>query len=171
MLKRYVINYSTKNGLGRPSISIYLQGCDKKVKCKSCHNLEMQSPPKEKCNFYNMTKQLDNYIEQFMKFHKKLHMSFLGGEPLAPYNRDIVYKLSKYIKTMYKNSKISLYSWRTIKQINEELKSYIQYIDYGILGEYNESLYVADTLPSSSNQYIYDFKNKKIIEPIKLKRG
>jgi len=96
----------------------------------------------------------------------------LGGEPLAKYNRNITLELSNYIKEKYKNAIIVLYSWRTIEQINREsLKPYIKYIDYGVLGSYNKDLYVSNTLPSSTNQYIYDFKNNEKLKPIKLKRG
>lgn len=65
-----------------------------------------------------------------------------------------------------------MYSWRTIEQINKEnLKPYIKYIDYGVLGVYDNDLYTPNVLPSSTNQYIYDFKGSQKLKPIKLKKG
>lgn len=96
----------------------------------------------------------------------------MGGEPLAEYNRNITQEISQYIKRKYKSVTIILYSWRTIEQIKKEnLESCIRYIDYGVLGSYNKNLYISNTLPSSSNQYIYDFVNNEKLTPVKLKEG
>lgn len=91
---------------------------------------------------------------------------------MAEYNRDITLELSRYIKEKYKDVVIIMYSWRTIEQINKEnLKPYIKYIDYGVLGSYDKDLHVSYTLPASTNQYIYDFKHNKKLKPIILKKG
>ena len=41
-MDRYTIDYSLKNGLGHPSVSLYLSGCDNSDKCDGCHNKELQ---------------------------------------------------------------------------------------------------------------------------------
>lgn len=171
-IDRYVIDYSLKNGLGHPSISIYLTGCDKLIKCDDCHNWELQKQSENSFNINNMKNEIDNSIENYLFFHDKLYISILGGEPLSIYNRDITLEVSRYIKDKYNNSTVILYSWRTIDDINnEDLLPYIKNIDYGVLGSYEKDLYVSNILPSSSNQYIYDFKNNKKLKPIQLKRS
>lgn len=170
-IKQHVIDYSLKNGLGKPSVSIYLRGCDKPIKCKGCHNYEFQSFSKEEYDLEKLFGQLDMEIERFLKIHSELYLCILGGEPLAKHNKFITYEISKYVKNKYESSKIVLYSWRTLEDIEKDrLNSYLNYIDYGVLGYYEEELHVKDTLPSSSNQYIYDFKEKTTLEPIKLRR-
>ncbi len=172
IMNRYFIDYSLKNGLGHPAISIYLTGCDNPVKCNECHNWELQEQSKYGYNINKIKNETDKEIQNYLQFHNKLYVAILGGEPLAKYNKDITLELSKHIKQKYKYATIILYSWRTIEQINNEnLESYIQYIDYGVLGAYNKNLYIPNTLPSSTNQYIYDFKHNKKLESIKLKRG
>ena len=41
-MQRYFIDYSLKNGLGHPAISLYLTGFDNPVKCYGCHNYDLQ---------------------------------------------------------------------------------------------------------------------------------
>lgn len=171
-IDRYVIDYSLKNGLGHPSISLYLKGCDKPTKCEDCHNYELQIKSKRECDIEKLKDDIDKYIDNYLLFHKKLYFSILGGEPLTIYNRDIVLEISKYVKEKYPESIIVLYSWRTMDNIRKgKILSYTKYIDYGVLGSYEKDLYVENILPSSSNQYIYNFNTKKRVNPIKLKRG
>lgn len=118
----------------------------------------------------NIIKNIDYEIKNFLQFHNTLYFSILGGEPLAEYNKQITFEISKYIKNTYQNATNVLYSWRTIDNIKQEnLKSFLTYIDYGVLGSYNKELHIANTIPSSVNQYIFDFKNNKTIPPINLK--
>lgn len=171
-MKRYIIDFSLKNGLGHPAVSIYLTGCDNPIKCENCHNWELQEQSKYNYNISAIKNEIDLEIKNYLQFYDKLYVAILGGEPLTKYNKNITFELSKHIKYKYNNAIVVLYSWRTIEQINNEnLKSYVQYIDYGILGVYDKNLHILNTLPSSTNQYIYDFKNNKKLKSIKLKEG
>ncbi|MFA7689212.1 MAG: 4Fe-4S cluster-binding domain-containing protein, partial [Bacilli bacterium] len=171
-MKRYIIDFSLKNGLGHPAISIYLTGCDNPIKCEDCHNWELQEQSKHNYNINTIKNEIDIEIQNYLQFYNELYIAILGGEPLAKYNKNITLEVSKHIKQKYNNVIVVLYSWRTIEQINNEnLKLYIQYIDYGVLGVYDKNLHISDTLPASTNQYIYDFKNNKKLNSIKLKRG
>lgn len=171
-MDRYYIDYSLKNGLGHPAISLYLTGCDKPVKCKDCHNWELQEQSYYDYSIKNIKYNINKNIQNYLQFHKNLYVAILGGEPLAKYNRNITLQISKFIKQQYNNSKIILYSWRTLKQIQEErLEIYIKYIDYGVLGAYDNTLHTDNILPASTNQYIYDFNNKVKLKPIILKKG
>lgn len=171
-MERYFIDYSLKNGLGNPAISLYLTGCDNPIKCEDCHNWELQEQSKYNYDIDKVKTEIDKEIYNYLQFHDKLYIAILGGEPLAEYNKDITLQISKYIKEKYPNSTTILYSWRTIEQINNEnLRSYTDYIDYGVLDVYNKNLHAENTLPASTNQYIYDFINDKKLAPIKLKKG
>lgn len=168
-MTRYIVDYSAKNGLGNPAISLYLTGCDKEIKCHDCHNWELQSESKDDYNIEEIKQLLDSSITNFNNFHNRLYVSILGGEPLAEYNCNITYEISKYLKKKYKDIIIVIYSWRDLYDIkNQNLEKYLEYIDYGVLGSYESKLKVENVLPSSTNQYIYDFNNKNKIKPIKL---
>jgi len=171
-MNKYVIDYSLKNGLGKPSISIYLTGCDNPIKCEDCHNYELQKELNYEYNINDLKQDINRNINFYLQFHDKLYISILGGEPLAKYNRKTTLEISKYIKEKHEDSTIILYSWRTIEQIlKEHLQKYIKYIDYGVLGVYDKNLHIENVIPSSTNQYIYDFKNNTILKPIRLKKG
>ena len=172
IIKQYTIDYSLMNGLGHPSISIYLTGCDAPIKCVGCHNWELQARSKVLYNFKTILETLDNAINNFLQFHSKLYVSFLGGEPLTPYNRELTQLLSKYVKNKYPDAKTVVYTWRTLTDIQKDnLGEYLKYMDYGVLGEFKQELYVPNILPSSTNQYIYNFKTECLMPTITLKGG
>jgi len=166
---RYVIDYNLKNGLGNPSTTLYLQGCDKEVKCKGCHNWEMQEKNTED---YSIPKIIDEIIltlEQSKEFNKDMWLTILGGEPLAKYNLKITKEITKAIKSKFKDIKIVLYSWRYIEDIeNEHLWDYMQYVDYGVLGDFQIDKLVKNKLPATTNQYIYDFNKRKKIKSVTI---
>jgi anaerobic ribonucleoside-triphosphate reductase activating protein len=39
-------------------------------------------------------------------------------------------------------------------------------MDLGVLGDFRQDLFVKDQIPASSNQYIYDFKQRKKLDSI-----
>lgn len=165
IIKRYIIDYSVTNGLGKPAISIYLSGCDKLVKCKGCHNWEMQEESENDYDIEQLKEELDTEISNFKVFHKSLRIAILGGEPLAKYNRDITLELLKYIKEKYEDAITILYSWRDVGQIGESKN----YLDFGVLGGYEESLHQDNTLPASSNQRVWNFNTNSEEQAILLK--
>lgn len=168
-MSRYLIDFNLKNGLGNPSVSLYLSGCDKPVKCKGCHNYELQNIGDAEFNINKVYEELKEYITKGMGIFNLRYVSYLGGEPLAPYNREITKIISKRIREEFKVKNI-LYSWRTLKEIREQkLGDYIKYMDYGILGAYEEETRIEHRLPSSSNQYIYNFNKDKKEKDIILK--
>lgn len=161
MNKRYVIDYSLKNGLGNPSVNLYLMGCDKPVKCKDCHNWEMQDINLEDFNYQTMIDELETFIKKSMLFQKEPWLCILGGDPLIKENKPITMSVSSHLKEVFPKLKIVVYSWHEPQEL--------QNVDYGVLGPYESSLHIENMLPSSTNQYIYDFNNKTKLEPIKLK--
>ena len=167
-ISRYHIDFSLKNGLGKPALSLYLTGCDKPVKCEDCHNYELQDRSKQDYNLRKIKEKIKVHIENFKDFYDHIIICYLGGEPLTDYNKEITYEISKYVKKKYSAENI-LYSWRTIKKIKEDNKSeFIKYMDYGVLGSYNDKLFVKNTIPASKNQFIYDFNKNRKLNSIKL---
>lgn len=160
----YAIDFSLTNGLGKPAISVYYSGCDIPVKCKECHNSELWQKQKTKVSDEEFFRLVNNYKN--FNHSKELIITFLGGDPLAPYNRDSVIEVSRKLKELYPEVKIVVYSWRTPDEIEE---SWTEFFDYGVLGKFDIGIYVENRLPASTNQFIYDFKTKQKLPPIKLK--
>jgi anaerobic ribonucleoside-triphosphate reductase activating protein len=100
----YVTLQSSINsdGLWYPSISIYYSGCDKPVKCKDCHNPELQQ-----CNngFETTSEKLIQDIEKilidWLDTYEFISICYLGGEPLSQWNRQSVLEVSKYFRYKY----------------------------------------------------------------------
>lgn len=156
------------DGLWFPSISIYYSGCDKVVKCKDCHNPELQNRNAlEKYSNLEIIKSIEKSLKSWLSVYETISISFLGGEPTAVYNIDSMFIISKYFKKKYgDNVKTILYSWRKNKELNS-IKSKIKYIDFGVLGEFDIKKLDLSYVPSSRNQYIYDFNRNKKIKKIK----
>lgn len=150
------------DGLWYPSISIYYSGCDKVIKCKSCHNPELQQRERGfKTSDEQLIKDIEDKLIMWLSTYKIISICYLGGEPLASWNRDSILNVSKYFKEKYKNQIVNIfYTWRYIENLCT-LKKYIKYMDYGVLGDYQEEYKDLNYIPSSINQYIYDF-NKQI---------
>lgn len=154
------------DGLWYPSVSIYFSGCDKPVKCKNCHNKEIQN---KDVGFLTNEIEIINSVESVLDFwlnsYETISLCFLGGEPLAEYNKNMTRDISKYFKNKYNERiKTIIYSWRYLEQLDLE---YAEYMDFGVLGEFDETKKDLNLIPASTNQYIYDFGKNKKIEPIK----
>lgn len=166
-----IVDNINSDGLYKPCLSIYFNGCDKPVKCKNCQNPELQKPFVGYSNtLEGLINELNQQIILFMQYHKQLRIAFVGGEPLSDYNIKAVLEVSKFIKQNYKNSITIIYSWRMIEDIFQEQKQeFLKYIDYGVLGEFIQDSFEKDTIPASKNQYIYSFKEHKKMN--KLQKG
>lgn len=171
----YIIDYSTKNGLGHPAVSIFLSGCDRPVKCEDCHNPELWEPSQESAD--SLFLDLKQACDISQKLSNKVRVAILGGEPLAEYNLRLTLEIAMWVKNNYFHSEVIVYSWRTIEQIYD-LITYnpayahniiYDYFDYGVLGPYDKNFHENHMLPASSNQYIFDFKRQEKLPPIKLK--
>lgn len=160
-------NSINSDGLWYPSISIYYSGCDKPIKCKDCHNPELQQ---RNVGFPTNSESLINDIEQslieWLNTYNKISLCFLGGEPLAEWNRESVQKVSKYFKEKYPIQTCNIiYTWRYLEDL-QQLKQYVKYMDYGVLGDFQIENKDISFIPSSTNQYIYDFNNDIKLSPI-----
>lgn len=169
-MDRYVIDFNLKNGMGHPAISLYLTGCDKPVKCKGCHNYELQKESQDDYSINLIISELELELKQLGEFYDDLYLVILGGEPLAEYNKKIVEVVADYFKNDSNLSvDVVLYSWRGMEQIEAEYKLYLlENIDYGVFGEYKEELHQDNMLPASKNQRLIDFNQNKLLPHIKI---
>ncbi len=125
-----------------------------------CHNPQTWEPFRA----FNMTDDeliivVESKLLPLIQNSIQTALVFLGGEPLAPYNRDSVYQVSKYFKNKFNNSVITtLYTWRYIEDIKQEnLLKFVEYIDEFVLGPYIHELRNVDehnntNFPASTNQ-------------------
>jgi len=161
-------NSINNDGLWYPSLSIYYSGCDNPNKCIDCQNPELiLQGVGYKTNNDKLIKDIENKLAEWFDTYKTMSICYVGGEPLSEWNRDSVFKISRYFKEKYGNKICNIiYSWRYIEYL-KELQQYISYLDYGVLGSFQIENVNINYIPSSTNQYIYDFKNEAIIAPIK----
>ena len=152
------------DGINFPSITIFFWGCDKKIKCKNCHNQQLWEFNKESNNTKRMLEEIKIQINKVEKVYDKIAVCFCGGEPLASHHIFDMAIVSKIIKREFRDKIATIvYSWRTMEQIeNQKKMDYMQDIDYGILGAFDETKYV-DDFPASTNQKIINFKTMKEI--------
>ena len=79
MTTNYIIDFSLKNGLGHPSLSLYLPGCDIPIKCHNCHNQELHSGNGSIVQeIPNITMKLTELIDNYSLFSDKLYITILG---------------------------------------------------------------------------------------------
>ena len=173
MTKRqeYFLDLSQTNGLGAPAVSIFLRGCDKEIPCDDCHNMEIYTETTREICVEDLQNAVKSYLDQYVSIYgdKSIRVAILGGEPLSRKNRVVTHAISRYIKEIYNTAIVIVYSWRTKEQIEEEnLNRFLRYIDYGVLGPYEKDKYVENTIPSSTNQGIYNLKTGFKQREIKL---
>ena len=157
------IDFSLSNGLGKPAISVYYSGCDIPVKCKECHNPELWKKTSPQVEYKELHRLIKGYNEY--GYSDELTIAFLGGDPLAPYNRASVMETASKLKEDFPSAELIIYSWRLPDQIEEE---WIKDFNFGVLGQFDIGEYKKNYLPASTNQIIYNFKTKETLAPIKL---
>lgn len=145
------------NGEG-VSVSIWFQGCPHH--CFKCHNPETwsQNGGKE----ISRADLLEEIKKAIIKNGIVRNVSFLGGEPLAPYNVKNAIFLAQKIKEFSSKSKIYLWTGYTIEDFTEEMKEIYQYVDVIIDGKYIDNLRdITLPLRGSSNQRIIPISHNK----------
>lgn len=147
------------DGIDSPSVSIYMSYCDKPIKCKGCHNPQMQS------DGYGILMSIEEAIciieEKYnkqVKLFGKCKIVFLGGEPTSDININFVKNISKYF--YHKNIITMMYTWKEYRVLNEED---IEYINYIVCGEYLENKKNDSYILGSTNQYIVNTKGDVIV--------
>lgn len=120
-------------------LTFYTQGCPHK--CKGCHNPETWD--------FNSGKEFtQNTMDSIIKgltangIHRTL--SIQGGEPLHPFNQQLIWKILSTVKDKLPNTKIYLWTGYTYKELknfahsNIVLRSILRLVDVLIDGPYIE---------------------------------
>lgn len=155
-----------QDGLGTPTVSLFLSYCDRKEKlgsfCKNCHNKDLQ---KDGVGYYlhidDAIKRIEEKCNFFHLMFGKCAIAIMGGEPFSSLNIDYSYKIAEYFYK--KNIQTIVYTWRIIEDIKKERINISPYNKI-VCGSYIEELKVDDYKLGSTNQYVINNKFEKIIE-------
>ena len=115
------MDISNGEGVG---VALFVQGCH--FHCYSCFN-------QETWDFNGGKEWTEDIKNKFMKLidHPYItRVSFLGGEPLANENVEMVIKIIEEIRSKYSDKKIWLYTGYTLENIKQTLDSYTKIPDY-----------------------------------------
>lgn len=149
------------NGAGVRTV-LWVSGCTHA--CKGCHNVVTWNP----------TVGLDFEVEALKELMDALAnpycdgLTLSGGDPLAPYNREVIAHLVKLVKTIHPTKTIWVYTGYTFEEIEHSLNHILQYVDVIVDGKFKEELSDSSLkYRGSSNQRIIDvqstLKNREIV--------
>lgn len=148
-----ITRYDVANGPGI-RVVLWVSGCNHK--CKGCHNAGTWDKLSGSPFTLETLTELLEYIDQpFIK-----GLTFSGGDPLYPDNREDVTLIAKIVKEAYPDKSIWLWTGYLYEDIqNLEV---LDYIDVVVDGPYMEQLRDI-TLPysGSSNQRVIDVRKSK----------
>ena len=142
---------SINNGIGIRCV-LFVSGCGHK--CPGCQNKSSW----DKSSGKPFTKQTLDYIIEYLKNDYVDGLTFSGGDPLAPYNREEVFNIAKKIRAIFGDKKsiwvYTGYLWEQLSSLDN-----IELFDVIVDGAYVQSKRDI-TLPfrGSSNQRIIDIK-------------
>ena len=147
-----VYGHDIVNGPGI-RISIFVQGCP--IHCPGCFNSEAWDPDRG-------NRWTPDIQEQVFKLAESEHingLSILGGEPLAPYNRDAVYDIIVAFKEKFPDKDIWLWTGYTMEMLTFNSATYkkiFDNIDYIVTGPFvKEQKSNTIAFRGSSNQKIW----------------
>ena len=154
-----ITHFDTANGIGIRTV-LWVQGCSHY--CKECHNPQTWDLDGGKLF-------TDYEIEDILSSLDSPHIAgvtFSGGDPLHPNNRDDIGSLAKLIKEKYPDKTIWCYTgykWDEIKHLK-----LIKYIDVLVDGEFHiKEKDISLAFCGSKNQKVLDvkksLKKRKII--------
>lgn len=153
-----IITTLGSDAFGVPSVSIYFSHCDKPIKCKGCHNKELQEDKRGyNLSFEEIVWIIDCKLDKLKRFYSDIAIVYVGGEPTSPLNIDMVMKISKYY---YGKNKNIMYTWREKEMLKDK---WIENMNMVICGEYDENKKDESYVLGSTNQYIINNK-KEIIQ-------
>lgn len=137
-------------------VSLWMQGCPSH--CPGCHNPQTWDPQGGiEIDINNLVREIRDAISAN---GIERNFSILGGEPLAPYNLENTAKIIRYIRFIYPNIKIFLWTGYTLEKLNRNdkyIKSILNDINILIDGPYLESKRdITLPLRGSSNQRILE---------------
>ena len=147
------------NGAKGVCLSYWAQGCP--FRCKGCHNPETWSYEGGKVD--SEANIIDKVITKITSNKITRNFSVLGGEPLCDINFNFVSILVDAVRKRYPDILIFVWTGYVYEELlenrGEEIKKFLENIDYLIDGPYIEKLRdVTLFLRGSSNQRVIDMK-------------
>ena len=120
-----IISDDMNNGDGL-RITLFVSGCDHH--CLNCHNPETW----DICSGILFDKDAENELFDKLKPDWLSGITFSGGDPLHPSNRDEILRLSKKFKELFPNKTAWLYTGYEFEEIkNLEILEYLDVIVVG----------------------------------------
>ena len=139
------------DGIG---VVLWVAGCNHN--CEECHNPETWNPN----NGQLFTDKSKQEIFQYLNKDYIHRITFTGGDPLFPNNRDTLTKLAKEIKELFPDKKIWCYTGYLYEQVKD--LPIMNYIDVLIDGPYVKKLRdVSLHWVGSSNQKVIKLYDQK----------
>lgn len=148
-------------------VSFFTQGCPHR--CPGCHNPETWSFDG---GLEFTTEVLDKIIYALTAQGIKRDLCIMGGEPLCPQNALVTWMVIASVKEKVPDAKIYLWTGYTYEELTSNVNftlqaDLLQQCDYLIDGPYIEELRnITLDMRGSSNQRIFDLKNKKFVDKV-----
>ena len=147
------MDYANGDGL---RTSVWFTGCPHA--CPECHNENLWAHDP------NFTLDLDKVIE-LTSVTKKI--SILGGEPLAPVNSEQTLTLVKRLRAEIPGCSIYLWTGYEMdvlaKQTDSTNRNILRQLDKVVFGPYIAELRVNNPMFGSSNQYVVEIEELKLV--------
>ena len=143
----------TANGPG-VRVSLFVSGCS--LHCKGCFNKAAWEQHYGKLFNKTVLNKICNALSSFYIDG----LSILGGDPLEPYNKDEVAFIARYVKDLYPEKSIWLWTGRKYEDIKDE--EVLKYIDVLVDGPFIERKKVTEQgkYYGSTNQRIIRIHEK-----------
>lgn len=139
------------NGTG-VRVCLWVSGCPHH--CEGCQNPESWDKNAGK----EFTEETYSKIKKELSFDYCDGITFTGGDPLAPYNRDKVTEIAKRIKNDFKDKNIWCYTGYSFDEVKD--LEVMKYIDFLVDGEFiKEQRDITLAFRGSRNQNIYEQNN------------
>ena len=132
-------------------VVLWVAGCNHN--CKECHNPETWNPNNGQLFIDKSKEEIFEYLSRDY-IHR---ITFSGGDPLFPNNRETITQLAKEIKEKFPDIKIWCYTGYTFEEVKD--LPIIKYLDVLVDGPYIKELRdVSLHWVGSSNQRIIKLK-------------
>lgn len=151
---------SLSNGTGW-RVVLWCSGCEHH--CYNCHNKETWNP---NCGKKFTEKEMNLLIELLSKDYIK-GLTFSGGDPLHPANRETIEKIARIVKEKLPEKDIWMYTGYEYEDVKN--LPVMELVDVLVDGKYINSLRdISLPFRGSSNQRVIDVKKSRALSPVVL---